>query len=287
MVQESHSPAAALLAAPLAAAAHQRRAGTPLRAQLTIVIAPNMPLKVGKGGTAVLSPWRSSALTLPRLPLLAGLAGASKPPFSGCAASAATAAAAAVVRCLALASCAAAAACGCQHTAKSYLRIAAAASKVDAAKLIWPVQLGKTEQVRQLLESLPADVIAGCRAALHIAAQGGHVDFVQLLLDAGVDVNAEDEEEGIPLVVAARGGFCAVLDLLLSAGAAIDAADADRCTALAAAAGKGHLNAVSLLLDRGAAVNGSDTGPRRTPLMAACGDGHSDVVELLLQASWE
>ncbi len=100
---------------------------------------------------------------------------------------------------------------------------------------------------------------------------------MQLLLDAGADVEAADEEDSTPLILAGAAGSCAALDLLLSAGAAIDAADSDGCTALAAAASMGHL--------QGSAVNGSGIGRQQTPLMAACGDGYPDIVKLLLQAS--
>jgi len=55
--------------------------------------------------------------------------------------------------------------------------------------------------------------------ALMIAVIHGHADAVKTLLDAGADVNAEDENGGTALMHGARRGHTEIVDMLKQAGA--------------------------------------------------------------------
>ena len=55
--------------------------------------------------------------------------------------------------------------------------------------------------------------------ALHLAAQGGHAEVVQLLLGAGSAVDAQTSAGATVLHIAAQEGYIEVVQLLLDAGA--------------------------------------------------------------------
>jgi ankyrin repeat protein len=63
------------------------------------------------------------------------------------------------------------------------------------------------------------------RAPLHYAALEGRGSDVIMLLEAGADAGAADDDGWTPLHAAAQGGHAHVLELLLGAGAAVDARD--------------------------------------------------------------
>lgn len=93
--------------------------------------------------------------------------------------------------------------------------------------------------------------------ALHVAAAGGHVDAVRLLLASGASPAAQCQQRTSALHVAAIQGHAEVArQLAMSAPATIKQPDAAGCTALHYAAGVGHTNVVRALLSCGADANG-------------------------------
>ena len=84
-----------------------------------------------------------------------------------------------------------------------------------------PNRYGHTNIVA-LLNQHQADVNAKTRygtSALTLAAKGGHVQTVKLLLDSGVDmIGMGDGCEFSPLMIAAQHGHDAVLRVLLDRG---------------------------------------------------------------------
>ena len=129
------------------------------------------------------------------------------------------------------------------------------------------------------------------RTPLHRAAEGGHVEAIQLLLDAGADANAEDREYGSrPLYYAVSGGHAPAAKLLLERGAAVDAINHTRdpvsagsvenLTAVSKASEMGRTDLVALLLDRGADATGHGDGG--WPLLLAMSRGHVEPMRLLL-----
>jgi len=55
--------------------------------------------------------------------------------------------------------------------------------------------------------------------AVHVAAQGGHLDCVQLLITAGAKVSIADDEGRTPLALAIKGNYGEVASLLVESGA--------------------------------------------------------------------
>lgn len=55
--------------------------------------------------------------------------------------------------------------------------------------------------------------------AVHVAAEEGHLECVQLLIDAGADVTVIDDEDRTPLLLALKGNYGEVASVLVKAGA--------------------------------------------------------------------
>ncbi|RYP39319.1 hypothetical protein DL768_010725 [Monosporascus sp. mg162] len=113
------------------------------------------------------------------------------------------------------------------------------------------------------------------------AAEEGHREIVQLLLDKGAEIDAKDNDGRTPLWWAARNGHKEIVLLLLEKGAEIDAKGNISRTPLSWAAGKGHKEIVQLLLDKGAEIDSKNINGW-TPLSWAAANGHKEIVQLLL-----
>jgi ankyrin repeat protein len=116
------------------------------------------------------------------------------------------------------------------------------------------------------------------------AAQKGHVDDVQQLLNAGAEVESKDKYGRTPLIWAVRIGHDVVVQQLLRAGADVNTKDEFYRTPLMWAARDGHEAIVQLLLEYGAYVDSKDDNYGRTPLMWAAENDHKAVVRQLLDA---
>ena len=113
------------------------------------------------------------------------------------------------------------------------------------------------------------------------AAENGRTDVLQVLLDAGAEVNGPDDDDETPLAAAAGQGQIDAAGWLLDHGADIDRA-ADSCaTPLHVAVREGHLPMVAFLLDRGADPNIRHGNPERNALAAARFWGEDEIAELL------
>ena len=117
---------------------------------------------------------------------------------------------------------------------------------------------GMTEAIDILIKEgkIDATWTDGALSILQLAAQEGHTTIVELLLQAGADVNAQPSSRNgrTALQAAAGGGYLAVVERLLQASANVNAepSESDRRTALQAAAGGGHLAVVERLRQAGA-----------------------------------
>ncbi|XP_017276709.1 ankyrin repeat domain-containing protein 50 [Kryptolebias marmoratus] len=123
---------------------------------------------------------------------------------------------------------------------------------------------------------------------LLLAAYEGHEDVVELLLEAGADLDETAGPDGsvsaaaavTPLLAAAAMGHMKTVSKLLFWGAAVDAIDCEGRTALCLAAARGSLEVVRALLDRGLDENHKDD-LGWTPLHAAACEGHRNVCATL------
>ncbi|CAK6971733.1 ankyrin repeat domain-containing protein 50 [Scomber scombrus] len=125
---------------------------------------------------------------------------------------------------------------------------------------------------------------------LLLAAYEGHDDIVELLLEAGADVDETAGPDGsapaaaavTPLLAAAAMGHMQTVSRLLFWGAAVDAIDCEGRTALCLAAARGSTEVVRALLDRGLDENHKDD-LGWTPLHAAACEGHRAVCAALTE----
>jgi ankyrin repeat protein len=116
---------------------------------------------------------------------------------------------------------------------------------------------------------------------IHLAAQQGHSEVIQVLLRAGADVNTPHVKvRATPLQYAATHGHVDAMRTLLAAGARVDPVDSQGRTPLMWAAREGHRQIVQELLKHGADVS-CTTKTGWTALRYAQENGHTQVAELL------
>jgi hypothetical protein len=147
---------------------------------------------------------------------------------------------------------------------------------------------GKIELVKCILDSNNYRSTEATRA-LQAAAEGGHIDVIEKLLAAQVDINTAPAygNRRTALQAAAEGGHIDVVERLLAVNTDVNAAAAHHNgrTAIQAAAGGGNINIVETLLIAQADVNADATyNYGRTALQAAAEGGYIDIVERLLAA---
>eukprot|EP00961_Rhodomonas_salina_P112525 1514060-Rhodomonas_salina.1 len=124
-------------------------------------------------------------------------------------------------------------------------------------------------------------------AALHLAAENGHVETVSALLrerGATAHLNSCNSPYagGTALTRAAYFGFLATVQLLVREGGVdSNAATNNAATALMAAASRGHGEVVEWLGKEGGADTNAANKIRRTALMKAAQKGHEEVVKWL------
>ena len=179
---------------------------------------------------------------------------------------------------------------------------------------------GHTETVRYLLGLKEVDVNHQSDdgwSALHCAVYEKHADVVEVLIDAGADIEGKNDDERSPLLVASDAANVQIVKMLVKAGAGVRATDIAGATCLIIAAYCGHsetvrylaglpqvdlshkdnkgytslycaayakhTDVVEVLIDAGADVETKDY-LGRSPLLLACFSGALDVVKLLVKA---
>ena len=110
--------------------------------------------------------------------------------------------------------------------------------------------------------------------ALHWAVQANRSDIVQVLVEAGADVNARNHFGATPLAVALIDGNSAIAEQLLKAGANPRVPVPELGTALLAAAHIGNPEVIKELLKAGVNVNEAESTTAQTALMRAAAEGH-------------
>jgi len=146
---------------------------------------------------------------------------------------------------------------------------------------------GATEEVRRLLAEgteLVEYKTATGSSALLVAAEEGHVDTVQLLVDSKVDVNIADGIGTTALYAAALQGYTDIARLLIESKANVDAAMDNGATALWTSAQQGHIEIARLLVENKANVNAAKENGS-TALIVAAQDNHADIAKLLVESN--
>ena len=123
----------------------------------------------------------------------------------------------------------------------------------------------------------------GGYTALHYAISSEHVSIVDILIEAGADVNAVTQDgTGTPLMQAVSKKSKPIVDLLLKAGADPNVVEkVVGQTALRIAAQRGDDTLIRILIKNGAKVDITDEDD--TPLIRALWQKHFSSAELLLK----
>lgn len=128
--------------------------------------------------------------------------------------------------------------------------------------------------------------------ALNVACHRGHADTVQMLLQAGANIElvappAISKRRGngsSPLGSAVLGKHANVVELLLAEGADVYHAGLPSETLIGHAVINNDIAVARLLISAGADVNQCGREDIQTPLQIACNSGNEDMVDLVLNA---
>ena len=157
----------------------------------------------------------------------------------------------------------------------------AAVAQQDLDKL--QALLARPESQR-LLESRDAQG----RTALLLATALGHDVLASSLMDAGADVNAQDDQRDSPYLLAGAEGNLPILRLALAHGADLRSTNRFGGTALIPAAERGHVEAVRLLIAAGVDLNHVNrlgwTALLEAIILSDGGPAHQDIVRQLIGA---
>ena len=124
------------------------------------------------------------------------------------------------------------------------------------------------------------------RTPLHYASVRGHTSIVKSLLDAGVDVNRQDQYGRSPIQLAAMQGHVPTVRAILAYGADVNVKDRWGKSPLYSAEIGGYYKIAVLLLQHGA-IPTPDDSYLHPVLCAAAAYGYSEVVLKLIQAGAE
>lgn len=117
--------------------------------------------------------------------------------------------------------------------------------------------------------------------ALHMAAYNGHGEIVKLLIEHGATIDCRDNEGKTPLIHACTDAFPETVEILLDAGADVNAKEStEGFTPLMMGAGLGQADVVRVLLQHDAnRAMRDDDGDTATD--HARNSGHVEIVRLL------
>ena len=153
------------------------------------------------------------------------------------------------------------------------------AARAGRAKVIEVIAKSKPN----LISELVADEDEDSNQPLHLAAEGGHFNSAQLLLNNSANVKAINGFKLTPLHLAASNGHDTVVRLLLEEDASIDCLDTKTHGAapLHLACENGRYECVKILLENNASITVTNH-KGETPLDVAIEADEKDCVELFL-----
>lgn len=118
------------------------------------------------------------------------------------------------------------------------------------------------------------------RSALQAASEKGRTDVVQVLIQHGHDIDADDYDGVTALHAASRSGHMELVQMLLDSGADLSKRDHLGETAFFAASIRGNTEIAQRLVSHGADINATDK-QGRTAIRVAVERGFSDIVQYL------
>lgn len=157
---------------------------------------------------------------------------------------------------------------------------------------VWSAAQGGHDEVIELLLNkspdidLEAESYDGSRAAIHQAAQNGHLKVVKLLVDRQAEPDPMDNNGIMPLWSAVQQEYHEIVELLLKKGAKPDVASDDGTRLpIHQAAQNGSLETVRVLIEHKAEPAPEKYSFDRTipsPFFLACASGNLEIAKLLL-----
>jgi ankyrin repeat protein len=115
-----------------------------------------------------------------------------------------------------------------------------------------------------------------------LAAVGaGKLEFAEMLVSKGADVNEEDSEGNTPLLLTCRSGNFEMSEMLVSKGADVNAKDSEGNSLLLLACRSGNFEMAEMLVVAGAGVSAANKR-RDTPLLAAVEVGKLELAKMLV-----
>lgn len=122
--------------------------------------------------------------------------------------------------------------------------------------------------------------ISGC-TALHLAARNGQKKCVEKLLESGANPDIAGKDGATALHWLAVNGRDEIVKILLQYTKCVNLEDGQGHTALHAASRNGHTRAMECLIEAGANIDYSNE-TRVTPIHSACSNGQRHAISLLL-----
>ncbi|GMH36815.1 hypothetical protein BSKO_04688 [Bryopsis sp. KO-2023] len=160
--------------------------------------------------------------------------------------------------------------------------LASTQGEMKFTPLHFAAQEGHAEVVEILIQQgAKVTQTAGGLTALYMAARNGHLDVVKILVEAGADVDAQTEDGRSALFLAAQKGHLQIAKVLIKAGATVDLRIDQEATPLIVAAERNRMEVVEFLLKSGADVD-ARSFRNETALRWAAFSGNPDLVQLLL-----
>jgi ankyrin repeat protein len=118
---------------------------------------------------------------------------------------------------------------------------------------------------------------------LDIAASGGHLETVKVLVEMGSDLRAQAKNGGTPLHVASASGRLETVRVLVEMGGDVRAPSANGLSPLHFATAGGHTEIVRVLVEKGGDLHLRSDANGLTPLHGAAAGGHLETVKLLVE----
>ncbi|CAI9741119.1 E3 ubiquitin-protein ligase MIB2-like isoform X2 [Octopus vulgaris] len=142
---------------------------------------------------------------------------------------------------------------------------------------------GNIQNVREFIKNQRSEIDVKCsnRTALQVASGKGHEDIVLMLLEAGADLEIQDDDGDTALHYSSYRDQPEVMEILLSKGANTKAVNDKHFSALHIAVSSESVKCVGVLLEHSAAVNIQDSNGN-TPLHLAITNKNDDIVGMLI-----
>ncbi|XP_002741541.2 transient receptor potential cation channel subfamily A member 1-like [Saccoglossus kowalevskii] len=153
--------------------------------------------------------------------------------------------------------------------------------------LHWSVEGTHREFVKMILENGGESLLGRQdkkdQTSVHYAAENGDAQLINILMSHGAKLDSKDIEEKIPLHIAAQYGRVNCVEVLANANPKqINEDDVDGRTPLLLASLYGHYKVVIYLLKIGADLSSRDDS-RMSALTLACSQGHMDTALILIK----